>query len=302
MKNFNKERFKNYAYWDLTINKSFYRNIFILLALSIIVLAVLASLWSYLISGITEMNTNIFWIISVESPLISLFYLFLGGCVFHPLRNKQGRITNLTLPATNLEKYLWHLLICIGGCFVVSSIVIIISDAINACIVGTLLGWDHIESLTKFFFIFNSEDDIYRMFSVDDSYHTFITDNIEALLWYDKIIRCLNVCHVIIITSVFAFINSIKYKFNIPITLILLYVISMLCVSIFIIICIVSENLDMLFIPEMIQSTFDFIPEEYLYIIGICLTCGIELLISGLLFTKAYHNYCKAQLVNGFNK
>ena len=87
MKNFNKERFKNYAYWDLTINKSFYRNIFILLALSIIVLAVLASLWSYLVSGITEMNTNIFWIISVESPLISLFYLFLGGCVFHPLRN-----------------------------------------------------------------------------------------------------------------------------------------------------------------------------------------------------------------------
>ena len=301
MENFNKIRFKNYAYWDLTINKSFYRNIFIILALSIIVLAILASLWSYLISGIIDFNTNIFWVVLAVSPLIFMFYFFLGGCVFHPLRNKQGRITNLTIPATNLEKYLWHLLICIGGCFVVSSISIIISDAINACIVGTLMGWNNVESLTKFFFVFCTEEDICRIFQVDDSYHTFVKDNIEAFLWYDKTTKCLNVCHIIIATSVFVFINSIKYKFNIPITLILLYAITMIFVSIFIIISIFYGDLNIT-LMETIRSTFDFIPEEYLHIIGICLICGIELLISGFLFTKAYHNYCKAQLVNGFNK
>ena len=55
--------------------------------------------------------------------------------MFHNLVTKQGRISELTLPATNLERFLWH-----AGCSFLGTISVFMASVVVADIVHAILG------------------------------------------------------------------------------------------------------------------------------------------------------------------
>ena len=56
--------------------------------------------------------------------------------MFHNLVTRQGRINELTLPATNLERFLWHLCLVVGGGLLLFLCSFLLSDLLHV-----LLGW-----------------------------------------------------------------------------------------------------------------------------------------------------------------
>ena len=134
MSTFNTKRFANYANFDLTINKNFYRNLALVLFFTIVGVVVLSFFmrWlTYQMSAPSGIYNDLALTALFVLIIIQFSFYIAGGCTLHPLRNKQGRITNLTMPATNLEKYAWHVLVCLGGVLVVSVVSVAVADLVN---------------------------------------------------------------------------------------------------------------------------------------------------------------------------
>ena len=121
MNNFNITRFKNVARWDLTINKSFYRNFAFVVSGTILAITLFGLFFRWIL--MTQGNpsdefSTVGGTAMVIAYAIGIIMCVSAGCLLHNLRNKQGRISSLTLPATNLEKFLWHTLLMIVGMYV----------------------------------------------------------------------------------------------------------------------------------------------------------------------------------------
>ena len=132
--NFDKNRFANFAKYDLTINKAFFRNLLLVTIAGAVGIAMMGFIARYNIyhdvaSNLSEWNTvpepgefshytfN-YLTASYEICFFLVMMSIFAGCWAHNLRNKQGRIIELTLPATNLEKFTWHTLLMLVGGFV----------------------------------------------------------------------------------------------------------------------------------------------------------------------------------------
>ncbi len=140
---FNKERFLNFGRYDLIINKSFYRTMALICIFGSTGIAFVAFFGRWLMANAFN-SLDIeplqdFWSyknVAITALVLIMFtgimHVIFAGCTFHNLRNKQGRISELTLPATNLEKYAWHLgLVIIGGTLAII-LSLVCSDALNA--------------------------------------------------------------------------------------------------------------------------------------------------------------------------
>lgn len=311
MSNFNKERFMRYANWDLTINKSFYRNMGLVIGIILLGITLVSFFCRWAIAEIssefmggmitTELATGLKITGLIIVIVIQYAICIAAGCVFHPLRNKQGRIMNLTLSATNLEKYLWHLLICIGGCTLVIVVSVAICDGINALFTYFTFGSDYVQSL--FGNVFTPSNIEYQktlgpMFgNMDPANNGMYEDENAAQFnafvyagWFHII------ASYIMEAGIYTFGNSLKYKFNLPLT----FIICKLAENIFGILIFVSlimltnngsETADQIgrFIFHNINSIFYVISAFYLA-------------IGAGMFVWAYMKYCKAQLVNAWNK
>ena len=166
--NFNKERFANFASYDLTINKSFYRNMAIVTVAGALCIALLGFIARYTIYDSVVNDTmsgqaysyvpaadsfeDYNWMYLTALYELGFFLIMLqifAGCWAHNLRNKQGRINELTLPATNLEKFTWHALLVLVGGFILCILSLIIADGFNALLTLINYGTENgIKSLT----------------------------------------------------------------------------------------------------------------------------------------------------------
>ncbi len=109
---FNANRFLSVAKWDLTVNRSFYTKsaLVILVVMALPALGDLAFMPFYRAVAAVAYGT-------INNYILILPLLF--GYMLHNLRSRQGRINELTLPASNFEKFLWHVcLILFGSLFV----------------------------------------------------------------------------------------------------------------------------------------------------------------------------------------
>ena len=119
MKNFQFNRFMSVAAWDLTINRSFYKKMAVII-FSIILMPVIFKFITILWGVMLHTNTlnelrnipheDFYPAISTGyvSSLIPIIIVVSMGYIFHNLLTKQGRINELTLPATNCERFSWH--------------------------------------------------------------------------------------------------------------------------------------------------------------------------------------------------
>jgi hypothetical protein len=312
MSTFNTKRFANYANFDLTINKNFYRNLALVLFFTIVGLVVLSFFmrWlTYQISAPSDVYNDLALTALFVLIIIQFSFYIAGGCTLHPLRNKQGRITNLTMPATNLEKYAWHVLVCLGGVLVVSVVSVAVADLVNYLM--TLLVFKDAEGVQSLFVNVFTNAQLQKIVDFPNQMHatmngvditdpTYIAPQDTFLMNVVNASVFMTWASIFCTTSIYAFGNSLKYKFNLPITYIILKAIEFF----FAIILFVGmiwftaniDTMDRMFAEETMRAFFENF-HIYLYVWG-----SLSILAGIGLFVWAYNRYTKAQLCNKLNK
>ena len=295
-------RFVQYAKYDLTINKAFYRNTSIVTASIITGMAVMGFLirWTMIRNldigvdhdgnsyGYYGIGGTVIFIVGVVSLLMMVF----AGCFNHPLRNKQGRISTLTLPATNGEKFLWHTLLVFVGGTLLCFLSVIAADLVNA-LLSLIAGFptDYIYSITKHFFRFlvmNFRDESMgelgnatTMFPLHSKYYyAFLGLIYASSIWT---------------FTAFVFGNSVKYRYNIIWTLLGLWALQFVLS--------ILEIIGMtLFFKNIVE--FEYNPYQFekagwtLYWIGMTIIVGTAV----LMWWKSWRNYKNAQITNKWNR
>ena len=331
---FDNNRFTNFAKYDLTINKNFYRNITLATLVGTIGIATFMFLMRYLAyegSGGAEWvrpdnpahyNSATGSCIYIVSYLVIMMSIF-GGCWAHNLRNKQGRIIELTLPATNLEKFLWHLLLMLGGGFLVCLISLLIADGINClltlCVFGSEDGFISLTAhIAKTLAIQPIATDASSGLTIDSSSYpdanlqTDLPAELNVFLWgmgafaISALIAgpiCYANFRIIkfntsIILSIVVIISFI-YKFNIIVTYIVLMILGFLASIIFVIALgtiLSSSDIMYEFIASDDKTTFAHMGYAFI-------ACSIVQLLAaaGLIFWS-YRLYTKAQIITSLHK
>lgn len=314
--NFKKDRFTNFARYDLAVNKSFYRNMALVTVVGAIGITVLGFMGRYLLWE----NTSGTW--GTSDPwaeangyntmrgtggfitgFLALMMCIFSGCWAHNLRNKQGRITELTLPATNLEKFLWHTGLTVLGGLTLCVLSLLVADGVNALLTLMTYGAENgVGSLTATVgknINLSMWDDI---IAVDepgteayaDGYVDEVTTKISVLM---GAMRYLFITGMIADLFIYMFGNALKYKYNIILTYIAMQVISVL-VTFIVFLCIgifgYRINAETLFAD---QSDIITNMTIFLYVLG-----SLIIIISALLAWRSYHLYTKAQITSSLNK
>lgn len=299
---FNKDRFLNFGRYDLTINNAFYRTMLLITlfgATGITAIGFTARWFIYKCtydsieqcvaartdygSSYTDYQdiTTTFYALII---FITIMHTAFAGCTFHNLRNKQGRINELTLPATNLEKYTWHLLLVIVGGFAACIAAIVCADAFNAVLNLIVFPLDAQKSITKMalsiiFLVFDDE-------SVSFSSEVFShSSNIISAFRFASLSS--SICGLMF----YVFGNAVKYKYNIILTFITGQIILIVTTITFIIFFANTEH----HTSPNIDKELGFI--VILNIIGIFCT-----ILSVVFAWGSYKLYQKAEITKGWNK
>ena len=298
MKTIDNKRFVQYARYDLTINRTFYRNMAIVTMALIAAVTVLGFMLRWVALSSTDYHTEfdyrpIFTALMVKS-LVGIIQTIWAGCVNHPLRNKQSRISVLTLPATNAEKYLWHLLLVIVGAMLLCLLSVVVADVLNA-LLSLMIGL--------------SPSEIYSLTAEHLRYYTLtmnlpftestILDGETSAEWGEitKWLIATSAVSAVWSLSAFVFGNAVKYKYNIIWTFIALYALQMVITILIIISAIgIGSNIDMSTIrSEEIN--------EMAIVRGIFITTIILTVVtSALMWWGSWRLYKKAQITSKLNR
>ena len=281
MKQFNFHRFIDVARWDLTINSKFYlRSSILVIALCCfpILMYNFYSLFTgkYFDFYTTGVHDSIEPFILMIC-LVGMFYsIIASGYMFHNLLTRQGRINELTLPATNLEKFVWHFLVIAVGTQIVWNIGVVCADLLHGFF---RLGFpSETRSITAAIF---SNEFTWNAFKLIN-YHGYYILPLFAILIY---------CHV----RTFSLVNAWKYKHNIPLTVLLHFLINNFFGLIMVAIITTTFSDPGAFV-EFIKTLEGLNPDAViisLYVFGILLYCGILYL--------TYWLYTRAQLITKRN-
>jgi hypothetical protein len=211
MKAFSFNRFLNVARWDLSVNCKFYTRSSLLMVAIMSMPIVLYYLYSMLnhnffMTGILSDNVGTF---SVIIAMIGCAYTVISsGYMFHNLLTKQGRISELTLPATNLERFLWHVVVIVIGVQVVFFFGVLFADVLHALFRLAIPGAE-IKSLTT------------EMFNLDN-WRDSTTVFGNHLFGVNLLVAILLSCY----CRSFCLVNAWKYRYNIPLTFLIYFVLN----------------------------------------------------------------------------
>lgn len=242
MTNFNVSRFRTVALWDLTINRAFYLRM-VIVALVVCSVPTLMDMLTY-ISYPEGMRPSEFAVADCAYSIIRncVFMLpFLMGFMFHNFTTKQGRVQEMTLPATNLEKFLWHTLLIVGGSLVAFLCSFILLDILQMLFVAIKFGMDSVHS----YWTADAGNNITVMMnqvsvSGMNDIHGAGKHLHDAIEW-GKVVALLAY---VAFCSTFVLGNALKYKQNIPITILFHFVcaFAMMFVSMFVLVSMTAGN------------------------------------------------------------
>lgn len=215
MKSFNIKRFLNVARWDLSVNSKFYTRSAIMMMAFISTPIVLFYLYNmltkgFLLMGNTSDNVESF---AMTIGLIGLAYSVISaGYMFHNLLTKQGRISELTLPATNLERFVWHVVVILIGVPLVFFCGVVVADFLHFLFRLMITNAD-IQSLTATYYW----GDFSNWHNYSPGFEDFMEDYGYELvttisIWFACYIRS------------FSLFNAWKYRYNIPITFLFYFI------------------------------------------------------------------------------
>lgn len=299
MKNFDFDRFKMFGRYDLTINKAFYRNMVLTVlggSLGILSLCFLArfSMWKafdltmgdedYVVQSgfpFEHYSSQYITVILLAGFFVLMLTIF-GGCWAHNLRNRQGRIMELMLPATNLEKFVWHVaLVTIGGFAVVVASLLVCDLANYLLAVAFFPDVTAVPSIMLQFIsfgLFTIYEDVNAVISAEILY------SFRFLIWSSLYMS----------PCIYILGNAIKYKYNIILTYVACFVIeNVFSISIFASLINMKDYVDAAsreldIVDAVTNSMYTF--------------AGFEILVGTVCLFVAYHLYTKAQFTTSWNK
>lgn len=149
--------FLDVARWDLTTNRKFYLRQALLLSGLILVpiiykyLMLLGKFHLFNAAGVGAMMAAEQDVIAASYYFSSIFcaFMLLMFCyMFHNLTTKQGRISELTLPAANSVRFLWHVACSLLGTIVVFYLSVMLADLVHVLLGWIMLGQTEFQSLT----------------------------------------------------------------------------------------------------------------------------------------------------------
>lgn len=291
MKNFDIRRFCAVARWDLTINRAFYNK----MAMAIAACSILPVLFYHAIemldkvtdsNGMGKSYSSFMGDLEIISVFISVFsgiaLTVVLGFMFHNLRNRQGRIAELTLPASNIERFLWHAFVVLAGAHVWFLMSVGLAEILNALLVAVTFNFGDYEyvSLTA-----KVCDNFYKTLPTamvfDESFHlgAYVAIILSSLLSI----------------SVYPLINAWKYRHNIAYT-ILFYILAWLMLIMLITACAAFAAI----CSWDVAWLFGFLENVPSW----CLVIILNVFLAGLLFLMwrcTYRMYCKAQITTRRN-
>ena len=291
MKNFDIRRFCAVARWDLTINRAFYNK----MAMAIAACSILPVLFYHAIEmldkvtdsdGVGKSYSSFMGDLEVISVFISVFsgiaLTVVLGFMFHNLRSRQGRIAELTLPASNIECFLWHAFVVLVGADVWFLMSVGLAEILNALLVAVTFDFGDYEyvSLTA-----KVCDNFYKTLPTamvfDESFHlgAYVAIILSSLLSI----------------SVYPLINAWKYRHNIAYT-ILFYILAWLMLIMLITACAAFAAI----CSWDVAWFFGFLENVPSW----CLVIILNVFLAALLFLMwrcTYRMYCKAQITTRRN-
>lgn len=283
MKQFNFHRFINVARWDLTINSKFYLRSSLLVVALCCFPIVLVDLYAIL-SGNFDVSREVKYNTEFYAGLISFvgcaYCIIASGYMFHNLVTKQGRINELTLPATNLEKFVWHFLVIAIGTQIVWFAGVICADLLHSFFRLDFPKFLGLSSQTRSITAICFSGEFFNWTEL--KFHGYYIMPLLCLMTY---------CFL----RTFSLVNAWKYKHNIPLTVLLHFVLNNV-LGLIIIIFVTSKFANSRAFMEFIDKLDGLNPDVIivgLYVFFALLYCGILYL--------TYHLYTRAQLTTKRN-
>jgi hypothetical protein len=223
-----------------------------------------------------ETYDNIRFFVIVDVFLGISYSIITSGYIFHNLLTKQGRINELTLPATNLERFLWHVVVIVIGVQVVWFVGVVCSDLLHS-LFRLAIPHAEIDSIT-YETCFNYAD--------LHNYPPFGDYTFGVTLFF-AIMFC---CYV----RSFCLGNAWKYKYNIPWTFLFYFVFQNAfgLLLLFVIKLFVSR--------EFAQNVAEWISGTNPTVWVVCLNIFAVLLYVGI-WCLTYRLYCRAQITTRRN-
>ena len=203
------------ARWDLSVNSKFYTRSAVMMMAFISTPIVLFYLYNmltkgFLLMGNTSDNVESF---AMTIGLIGLAYSVISaGYMFHNLLTKQGRISELTLPATNLERFVWHAVVILIGVPLVFFCGVVVADFLHFLFRLMITNAD-IQSLTAAYYW----SDFEGWHNATPGLEDFMEDHGYELV---TTIFIWGACY----TRSFSLFNAWKYRYNIPITFLFYFI------------------------------------------------------------------------------
>ena len=289
MNTFNFQRFLNVARWDIAINRTFYTRMFVLVA-AISLLPVLAkylfALWTIIAmhgsrDAYIAMNAvdDISTLASMTNLLLPLMLTVMMGYMFHNLVTRQGRINELTLPSTNMERFLWHVCLIVGGGLLTGLISILMADLLHVLLGWAILRQTSFQSYTLL--VFQSYTEAWTFFKSFTSLGllTALIVIVSSLINY----------------SLFALGSAWRYRYSIAYTLLYMFAASLIfSVVMGFVVSAVVNRFDGFF--ELIES---LAPISGTAVASVFL--ALELVVLAFIWWLTYRLYCRAQITTRRN-
>lgn len=291
---FDMNRFLSVGRWDVTVNRRFYTNqaiALLVLAVAPVVLRYLSA-WAagdvalfgmgtaalypamdmgYCIGFMTGFYRFVFWVL----PVVSLSYML------HNMVRKQGRIQELTLPASNVERFLWHLAFCLLAPMVVFFGSMLLADGINMLFAAVFGCFSQVRSLICAFFV----------------RPCFMLVDFSSGMGHPLLGHSFEVLSMLCFMSTFALGNAWKYRYNLIFT----------CL-VYVVLWLVSGICLMFLAGAFLQfAGYDCFADTYCNFDpnGTVMFCLLDLFMLALLvgiWALTYKLYCDAQVTSRRNR
>ena len=288
-----KNRILNYARYDLLINRAFYRNA----ALASVALVLAAAIVGFLVRWMFvaavsdyppqfqdqgyEDSAGVEGTVMMIATILGVLMCIFAGCIHHTLRSKQGRITVLTLPTTNAEKFLWHTSVTILGGALLCLLSVGIADLVNMLLSLLIeLPFKHIHSLTLQLFAY-----IANPLGSMGSFQIFAPDVREGALL--PAVVTFGITSQLWVYTTFFFGNALRKRYNVVFTILVL-------VALQIVISVAFVIASMVFVSNVDANTnFELTVQIILWTIS-----GILMLSGVWMWVMVWKKYKQAQITD----
>ncbi len=270
---FSFNRFLNVARWNFAINRAQYLkmalSLFLVMAIPFLT-QVMKTVWVMGVTRSTEMAFTVAPLRSMQEYIPMCFVVALPiicGYMFHNLLTKQSRIKELTLPASNTEKFLFHGLLTVGGSFLVYLVGYFVIDILQYLYVGIVYDFAHAEWIPYA-----------GLFTLDNTEHKWLQAAV-ILAW-------------LAFSSTFVLGNALKYRHNVIWTYVFHMTFSFVSMLLFgMSMPLLANHLDRFFV--------DFEINEIGAKVGIIAFFALVIVVCWKL---SYLLYCRAQITSKRNK